>query len=291
MKNLWNKIKYSLIVIFWLLCICSIAVLLGASIINHQNLSFKSIKVNIDESNGMLFLSKYDVINLLKVDQINIDDSKSLDEVNYRKLEQRIENNPYVENAELFVDASGNIQINIKQRTPILRVINNKGVSYYIDEHARKMPLSSKFTTRIPVATGKINASSKNENTNDSVTIKKLFVLASFINRDPFLTSLTEQIIVNNQNEMEIIPRIGNHTILIGDTSNLDEKFKKLKVFYKEIATLGRWNEYSQINLKYANEVYCKKKEVSQNNIGIAAKSNNLNTGVTQKTISTTNTN
>ncbi len=292
MKNFRNRIKEVLITIFWAGCIIGIALLLGASITNHQNLFFKSIKVNIDESSGMLFLSRYDVIDFLREDQINIDQSKPLHWVNYGKLEQAIENNPYVENAELFVDADGNIQINIKQRTPILRVINNRGVSYYLDEHARKMPLSSKFTTRVPVATGKIYAGSENENTYDSVIIKNLFVVASFINSDPFLTSLTEQIVVNTEGEFEIIPRIGNHKILIGDTSNLDGKFEKLQGFYKEITTHGGWNDYSLINLKYENEVYCKKRTSAANMHGTArAKSNNVNKAASQQKFSTNNPN
>ena len=149
MKKFWQKIKPILIITFWVVCGSGLVVLLGASI-NHQlHLSFQSIKVNIDEKNGMLFLTKEDVTNMLHDDQVNISQSKPIDQVNYNKLERVMENNPFVENAELFVDASGNIQINITQRTPILRVINNAGVSYYIDEHARKMPLSSNFTARV----------------------------------------------------------------------------------------------------------------------------------------------
>lgn len=260
MKKIWIKIKPVLIATFWVLCVSGLMVLLGASINHQQHLSLQSIKVNIDESNGMLFLSKDDIVNLLQNDQISTDQSKPINKINYSKLERVIENNPYVENAELFVDANGNIQINIAQRTPILRVINNAGVSYYIDEHARKMPLSSKFTARVPVATGNILASAENENKTDSLTEGKLFALARCINSDSFLTSLTEQIVVNNQKEFELIPRIASHSILLGDTDNMEEKFNKLKIFYKEGLNHVGWNDYSQVNLKYENEVYCTKR-------------------------------
>ena len=259
MKNFWNKIKPVLIAIFWMLCAGGLGTLLVASVNHQESLSFQSIKVNIDESNGMLFLSKDDIIKLLNDDQLNIEKVKPISKVDYSKLERVIKNNPYVADANMFVDASGNIQINIRQRTTILRVINNEGVSYYIDEHARKMPLSSKFTARVPVATGNIFSTPENENKTDSVTGKKLFTLADYISSDSFLHSLTEQIVVNNPTEFELIPDIANHSILIGDVDNLDEKFNKLKIFYREGLNRVGWNGYSQINLKYENEVYCTK--------------------------------
>ncbi|MBK9732365.1 MAG: hypothetical protein IPO83_14000 [Chitinophagaceae bacterium] len=260
MKKFWSKVKPILIITFWVLCVSGMMVLLGAAIEKQQHLSFQSIKVNIDESNGVLFLSKEDVTKMLMDDQVNIDHSKPISEVNYGKLERVIENNPYVENAELFVDALGAIQINIQQRTPILRVINNQGVGYYLDEHASKMPLSSKFTARVPVATGNILAGAENSNKNDSVTQQKLYALAAFISRDTFLTSLIEQVVVNSKKEFELIPALGNHTILLGDTNDLQEKFSKLKIFYKDGLNHVGWNGYSEVNLKYKNEVYCKKR-------------------------------
>ena len=264
MKKFWNKIKPILIAGFWTLCTCSVVVLLGASLDHQLHLGFRSINVNINESNGMLFLSKEDVIRLLRDAQVNVNESRPMNEVNFEKLEKVIENNPYVENAEMFADASENITINVRQRTPIIRVINNEGVSYYIDESSRKMPLSGKFTARVPVATGNIFSTPENENEIDSVTEEKLFRLAGYIKSDSFLTSLTEQIVVDNQKEFSLIPRIGNHSIRIGDTDNLKEKFDKLKIFYRDGLNHGGWNDYSEVNLKYENEVYCTKRVKGQ---------------------------
>ena len=260
LKKFWNRIKPAVIFFFWVICVSAMSVLMGAAYLHRQQLSFKNIEVIIDESNGMLFLTKDDVLQLLRDDQVNIDQAKPISEVNYGKLERIIENNPYVQNAELFVDANGNIRIQVRQRTPVLRVINNQGVGYYLDEQASKMPLSSKFTARVPVATGNIMALPENSNKTDSVTQNNLYVLADYIRGDTFLTSLIEQIVVNSQHEFELIPRIGNHSILLGTTNDLEEKFSKLKVFYTQGLNKVGWNNYSQVNLKYRNEVYCKKR-------------------------------
>ncbi|MCY7409428.1 MAG: hypothetical protein LH473_04090, partial [Chitinophagales bacterium] len=239
-----------------------VIVLLGASIQKQKAISFRGIEINIDESNGNFFISKNDVLQILRDNRVNFKSAKPAAAINYRQLEQVLENNPYVEHAEIYTDANEKITINIQQRTPVLRIINNQSVSYYLDNHGKRMPLSSNFTARVQVATGFIFTNADHQSIADSITEKNLFVLADFIQRDSFLSSLTEQIIINKQNEIEIIPMIGNHSILIGDTENLNEKFDRLKIFYRETIGHVNLNQYSMINLKYDNKIYCVRRGV-----------------------------
>ena len=57
-----------------------------------------------------------------------------------------------------------------------------------------------------------------------------------------------------------MIPRVGNHSVIIGDDSFLDDKFSKLFIFYREGLNKKGWNNYSSINLKYKDQVVCTKK-------------------------------
>src|SRR6185295_7468268 len=260
MQSFWKKIKPILITSFWVVCSVSVLVLLGASMIRQHHLSFQNITVNMDDENGMLFIDESDILQLLKDHQVNNEKAKPVNAIDYNKLEEVIESNPFVESAQVFVDANEKIQISVRQRLPILRIINNQSVSYYLDIHGSRMPLSSKFTARVPVATGFIFTNAEHPTIADSVIEGKLFALANFIQSDSFITSLTEQIIVNQQSEFEIIPLIGNHSILLGEVNDLKVKFDKLKIFYREALSHTGWNQYSRINVKYENEVYCTKR-------------------------------
>ena len=60
--------------------------------------------------------------------------------------------------------------------------------------------------------------------------------------------------------EIEMIPRIGNHTVVIGNDMFLEEKFNKLSVFYREGLNKKGWDKYSIINLKFKDQVVCTKK-------------------------------
>jgi cell division protein FtsQ len=260
MKKFWQKIKHILITAFWLLCCAGVITLLGASMLRQHELSFQNIIVTIDDANDMLFIDANDILQLLKDHQVNLQKTKPVNAIDYYNLEKVIESNPFVESAEVFVDANEKIRISVKPRLPILRIINSQGVSYYLDEYGSRMPVSSKFTARVPVATGFIFTNAEYQTATDLVIERKLFSIAHFIQSDSFLTSLTEQIIVTKQNEIELIPVVGNHSILIGDENNLNEKFDKLKIFYKEGLNHTGWDQYTKINLKYANEVYCTKR-------------------------------
>ena len=69
------------------------------------------------------------------------------------------------------------------------------------------------------------------------------------------------QINVTNEKELELYLAVGNHKIIFGDAIDIEEKFKKLKIFYTDgLNKTDGWNKYSVINVKYKNQVVCTKK-------------------------------
>jgi len=59
---------------------------------------------------------------------------------------------------------------------------------------------------------------------------------------------------------MELIPKVGNHLIIFGDTSQMSQKFENLILFYRKGLTKVGWDKYNIINLKFKNQVVCSKK-------------------------------
>jgi cell division protein FtsQ len=88
--------------------------------------------------------------------------------------------------------------------------------------------------------------------------------MAKYINADDFWRSQIHQIYVNDNDDMEIVPLVGDQRIIFGDTTSMEEKFKKLLTFYQEgLNTTGWWNKYSTINLKFKNQIVCTKKIIT----------------------------
>jgi cell division protein FtsQ len=88
-----------------------------------------------------------------------------------------------------------------------------------------------------------------------SLIAKEIFKTAAFIKKDSLWDAQIAQIYINKDHEIELVPRVGNNRILLGDADSLDTKFKNLLIFYKKVLPRVGWDAYKIINVKYANQV------------------------------------
>ncbi|SRR6056297_231505 len=190
--------------------------------------------------------------------------------VNIQELEKSITQKPIIKNTEVYFTGTGILHIEVDQRNPIVRIINNKQQNYYLDKDGAIIPLSSYYASHVLVASGEIYEffevprtnwlkcpSENKEKRNNSIC--EIFEMAKFINADPFWKSQIEQIYLTREGEYELIPRVGAHLIKLGKYENFKEKMRNLKVFYKKGLNNVGWNQYLVINLKYDNQIICKK--------------------------------
>lgn len=154
----------------------------------------------------------------------------------------------------------GIITVRVKQREPILRVLNAENQDFYIDVHGLKIPVSQNFTAEVLVANGFISEHFYNRvDTLKTRLAKDLFAAAQFISADTLWNNQIEQLYVNDKKDIELIPRLGNQRIILGTADSLDVKFRNLLVFYKMALPKVGWDTYKTINLKYANQIVCEK--------------------------------
>ena len=264
----WNKI---LDVLLWSQLLLMLLIILGFVSDKEKMMLCKYINISVDnEAIGNYFVESQDIKELI-YSKGNALIGQPMRKINVQQLEEVIRNNPFVENAEVYLTIDGEVNVEVKQRIPLVRIINSVNESFYIDKHGTLMPVSDKYAARVPIATGNIlekysfrglkTLNEEGDTLNKNTMLDTLFFLAKYIEKNEFVNSLVEQIYVNEENEIELIPRIGHHQIIIGDVTNLDEKFKKLLIFYKKGLNKAGWNEYSTINLKYKDQVVCTKNE------------------------------
>lgn len=176
---------------------------------------------------------------------------KTFGEINTQEIEEAILANKLIKKAEVFTTNSGAVKINIYERKPILRVMTNNGDNYYIDDEGTRMPLSSNYTAYVPIATGSIK---------EEFAETGLYKFARFLSENSFWNSQIEQIVVSSNENITLIPRVGDHEIILGELSNYESKLDKLMAFYKNGLSESGWNKYSVINLKYDKQVVCTKR-------------------------------
>lgn len=271
--NMQQKLRRALIIGSWVLSVAGLIVLLSFVNYKQVNSVCKNVIVTIDEGEGHDFVDGNDILQLVNSKGKLI--GKSFAGINKKLLEKIVLSNPFVERVEVYSTLDGNLHIDAWQRNPIIRVYNMLNEQFYIDKNGAFMPVSEKYTPSVVVANGYIYNTYaemkiapppvlKNSNNIDSLTIPRMinqvYKVASFIAADTFWSANTQQIYVNELQELELVPRVGDHRILLGDTTDLKDKFDRLFAFYKKGLSNTGWNNYSLINLKYKNQVVCTKK-------------------------------
>lgn len=253
--------------ILWVLSFIAIAGMLSFAEKKKTAEVCKGIAIDIQRPNSNYFVLEEDVEELISnMGYAAI--GMRVNDIDITQIEKLLNNNPSISKAEVYTTIDGIVAIEMVQRTPLIRIFNQNGESFYIDDQGWLMPLSEKYTARAIVANGNINTSfAPGYKTNvkevaDSQysILHELYVLAKYIRKNAFWKSQITQVHVNNIGDIELIPRVGNHNIVIGDTTDLEKKFNKLMVFYKEGLNRTGWNNYKTINLKYQNQVVCTKK-------------------------------
>lgn len=243
-----------------LACVTGLVLLTSFNAKKQDDVVCKNVDISVDQESGMFFLDNEDVKSILLHqfgDSVKGDQLKKID---VGRIEKVLENDPYVHDAETWLDANGELHIKIVQKQPIARVINKYGVNYYINENANKIPISSKFTTRVPVVTGNIQEGTYNSNMIETPVLKNVLTITRFIHNNTFWNAQIEQVSVADNGTFVLIPKLGDHKIEFGGIDNMEEKFHKLEIFYAEGLSYTGWEKYETIKLDYKGQIVCEKK-------------------------------
>lgn len=264
--------KKVLQILMWLIPALGLPVILGFAGAEQNNALCTGIAVNIDSSDENFFVDETDIKEIIysKGDSLV---GSPVSQINYNTLEQLILKNPSIKDVQVYATVEGEVKADIIQRKPLVRIYNIVSESFYIDETGSAMPLSTKFASRILVANGNIRESfgglslfnvnkiEADDSLAAKTTLDDIFAVVNFIEKDEFWKAQIQQIYVNEKNDIELVPMVGNHKIIFGDKKNLEIKFKKLMILYQKGLSKTGWNQYSVINLKFKNQVICTKKQ------------------------------
>lgn len=250
----WKAVLYGSI---WVICLSALVVFMSLIEVKKNDLRCRDVKVLIAGSRSFIDRAQIDSILLAQQGPLV---GRLLNKINIHLLENTLKANPFIEMAKIYADMDGVIHVQIEQREPVLRVLNLTNQDFYIDRNGFKIPTSNNFTAGVLVASGFILEDFSGQvDTLKTGMAHDLYTTALFIRKDTLWNDQIEQLYVNAQNEIEMVPRVGNHKIILGNADSLQVKFRNLLIFYKEALPKVGWDAYTAINLKYANQIVCEK--------------------------------
>ena len=237
--------------------------MLVSAVYYKDNKTCKGVKVDIAGDNLNYFVNKNDIYAVVKKYGGDTTGNNPIATINLKQIELELEKIIWIHSAELFFDNNNILKITVKESLPIARIFTEDGNSFYIDSACKVLPVSTKFSARLPVVTGFAGNGIIFTNA-DSAILHDLKRISLKINSDTFLMAMIEQINILAEHNYELIPKIGNQTILLGDAKNVESRFEKLKLFYKKVTPVVGWNKYSKINLQYENQIVTSIKGVEE---------------------------
>ncbi|MBB6269588.1 cell division protein FtsQ [Pedobacter cryoconitis] len=241
----------------WIVCLGGIVTLMSFVSVKKNTVTVTNIKILIPGADN--FIEREEIDAILKQNEGKLIGRK-LEQINLHAIEEKIKSNPYIALATVYADMEGVIHIEISQRQPLLRIISSSGQDFYIDKNGLKMPVSPNFTANVVVANGHIlEHFSGKVDTLITKMASDLYKTALFLKKDTLWDSQIEQIFVNDKDDIELIPRVGNQRIILGNADSLQTKMTNLLTFYKEAMPKVGWDTYKTINIKYTNQVVCEK--------------------------------
>ncbi len=219
----------------------------------------KGIEISIHGVSNNFFVDKNDILKTITAMEKTNPVGKTIGTFNLKQLEDQLDQDVWIKSAELFFDNNDILQVIVQEREPIARVFTGSGSTFYIDDELAILPLSEKFSARLPVFTN-FPTDKKRLSGADSSLLKDIKTISLSIQKDSFSMAMIEQVDITTQRNFEMIPKIGNQLIVFGDATDTEIKLGKLKQFYKEIMVKAGWDHYSVINLQYRNQVVAKRK-------------------------------
>nr|WP_185882118.1 cell division protein FtsQ [Blattabacterium cuenoti] len=211
----------------------------------HKNRNLEKFNIIIDPLSQDHFVNEEIINKLLKIEKTK----KKIGQLCILTMEQKLNNYPFIKKSEVFLSVDGTLNIKILQKEPILR-IKNGNQEYYLTKEAENLELSSIYSSKVLLAKGSFSMEEK----------KHLVDLVKTINSDELLKNQIISIKKTVPNLFILIPKIGNHHIILGNIKDFKSKLNKLKAFYKQYINKIDMNQYQSIDLQYKDQVVAKKR-------------------------------
>ena len=221
---------------------------------------YSRLSITVADSIGSGFVSDTDV-SMECGDLYSLISSTTRENLDLNALEQAITTMPVVETANVASLCDGSLHINVSPMVPVARVFDPTGHSYYINAKGKRVLADARYHVDVPVVIGNFDSS--------KMKAEALLPMLSHIAKDPTLNALVSTVTTTPKGDIVIVPVIRGQVINFGDTSNVADKFSRLKTFYTEVLPVKGWNTYDTISVKWAKQIVASRRVKSLGHIAL----------------------
>jgi len=224
------------------------------------------IEITLTDTSEYHFVTKKEILNLIYRNNGRIV-GMPVKDIQVSKIERGIDVLRELKIAEVYMSINGTLHVYAVQRVPLIRVIADDGGDYFMDKEGVVVRRRHLYTPRLHIVGGNVTVTSEmikgvsvlDTSIKNSI-LKDIYYLVDYIKGNSFWSAQIDQIYVDRNSEIDLVPRIGNHIVHLGTADDFALKLTNLEVFYKKVLPEVGWNKYSVINLEYKDQIVCQRR-------------------------------
>lgn len=205
-----------------------------------------------------------------------------MEALSVRQVNDTIASHVFVSDVKVWAEQRGVLHVEVAQRQPVMRVMTQDGYDFYVSHDMWILPVQAGRGEYVPVVTGNFRmpfergwygelaerAPDDEKITGENYAfLVKLINFVKFTGEDPFWNAAIVQFNVREtpgapewkEPEVQVIPRVGRHTVELGTLDRGEEKLAMLRHFYASVLDHEGWDLYSTVDVRYDNQVVCRK--------------------------------
>ena len=215
----------------------------------------KDVAIELENDQENHFMDEADVMRLVVNNNSSLKGT-SIGRIDLRAIEAKLKYDKHIQDAELYGDLKGNLVVNVALRRPAARIVQEDAPDAYIAEDGSVMPVSEKFTARVLlISGGYVKRLLESGDLNKTIEGQQLMAMIELINEHPFWKAQVAQLDMDNDGKITLYPQVTGQRIEFGRMEDVENKFRKLMIFYKEILPQRGWTKYKRVNLEYEGQV------------------------------------
>lgn len=259
MSDVW---KHIINITFGILLVCVLTAAYFLGVSDRRPIRCKGLTITVTDSATNQFITPKEIRAYLDKEYSGYV-GQLLDSIDLAKIEKILDSKSAILKSQAYTTKDSMLNVIITQRKPVVRFQKgNKG--FYADAEGFLFPLQSTYASHVHIVDGEIPLKMESgrmgrpDSIKEEQWLKQILGLVKYMEADRIWRNKIVQITVEKDGDLVLTPREGKELFIFGSPTDIQDKFRKMELYYKGIRRDKGPDYYRHIDLRYDGQIVCR---------------------------------